>query len=307
MARTKYPIHGWLNLNKPLEMTSNQVIGALKRLFSPQKIGHAGTLDPLADGVLPIAFGEATKTVQFMMDASKTYRFTICFGEARNTDDAEGEVVETSENRPSKSDIEAILPQFIGIITQVPPTYSAIKINGKRAYELARKGEEVEMKEREVTIFDLMLEAMPDADHAELAVTCSKGTYIRSLARDIAKALGSVGYVSRLQRTGVGNFCLDDAISLDFLDKMVHNASSSADIALAEVLKSVSAVLDDIPAVSVETTQAESLRHGQKISCNENQSGDLVAIFDGETLVAVGEAQGGWITPKRVFNLNKGD
>src|ERR1700674_70194 len=206
MARRKKgkAIHGWLVLDKPAGMTSTQAVGAVRRLFGARKAGHGGTLDPLASGVLPIALGEATKTVPFVMDGRKEYRFTLRFGEARATEDAEGEVIATSDLRPTDEAIRSALPAFVGDIEQVPPAFSALKIEGKRAYDLARAGEPVDLKPRRVLIERLALLGRPDTDHADFVVSCGKGTYIRSLGRDLELSLGTVGHLSALRRTAVG-------------------------------------------------------------------------------------------------------
>ncbi|MEM8839495.1 MAG: tRNA pseudouridine(55) synthase TruB, partial [Pseudomonadota bacterium] len=209
-------INGWVILDKPHEMTSTQAVGKVKWLFNANKAGHAGTLDPLATGLLAIALGEATKTVPFIMDGSKTYDFTLLFGEETDSCDAEGTVVETSDRRPSREEIETILPEFTGLVTQVPPAFSAIKVNGERAYDLAREGEAVELEAREVEIDALDLVSF-DGEEARFSCLCGKGTYIRSLARDIAKALGTCGRVSALRRLAVGPFSENDMISLDIL------------------------------------------------------------------------------------------
>jgi len=217
MARRKKgnPVHGWINLHKPVGITSSKAVAIVKRAYGAQKAGHAGTLDPLADGILPIALGEATKTVPFIQDAFKVYEFVVTWGEQRTTDDAEGEVVQTSDIRPTRAQIEAALPAFIGEVQQIPPIYSAIKIDGQRAYDLARFGanpELIEMPERTVIIESLdLIEA--DEHSARLVCTCGKGTYIRSIARDLALACGTFGYVGRLTRLQVGGFSVDDAIS----------------------------------------------------------------------------------------------
>lgn len=293
-------INGWLNLYKPLGMSSNQAVGAVKRLLRPAKIGHAGTLDPLAEGILPLALGHATRTVSYMMDATKTYRFAIRFGARTSTDDREGEVVATSDTRPTAAQIEAILPRFTGAIEQVPPVYSAIRIEGERAYARARAGEIVEMRARHVMIHGLRLLSMPDTETAELEVVCGKGTYVRSLARDIAQALGSEGHVGLLIRERVGVFGLEDAISLDFLEKSVHKAPASAPEGLAW-LKPVISVLDDIPAREVDGQGTAKLRTGQSLLWPEPLQGDVAVMHQGE-LVALCAAEGGMLKPKRVFN-----
>ena len=202
--RDKRDVHGWVVLDKPVGMTSTHAVSIMKRLFSARRCGHAGTLDPLASGALPIAMGEATKTVPFVMDGRKLYRFTVRWGEERDTDDAEGRVTETSDRRPTADEIRAQLPAFTGAIQQVPPRFSAIKIEGERAYDLARDGEVVELKARPVEISRLEVVETPDADHTVLEAECGKGTYVRALARDLGRALGCFGHVSALRRVAVG-------------------------------------------------------------------------------------------------------
>src|SRR5438552_4415688 len=215
--RERRDVHGWIVLDKPVGMTSTHAVGVVKHLFQAKRAGHAGTLDPLASGCLPIALGEATKTVPFVMDGRKTYRFTVRWGEERDTDDAEGRVVETSSARPTADHIRALLPRFTGTIAQVPPRFSAIKVDGERAYDLAREGETVELAPRPVDIHRLELVETPDPDHTVLEAECGKGTYVRSLARDMGRALGCLGHVSALRRTSVGPFQEDDAVVLDRL------------------------------------------------------------------------------------------
>lgn len=300
-ATAKRPIHGWLNIDKPLHMSSAQVVGAVKRLTRAQKVGHAGTLDPLASGILPIALGEATKTSGYMMDATKDYRFTVTFGESRSTDDAEGEVIERSDHRPSEADLLAVLPSFTGTIEQVPPIYSAIKQDGKRAYALARAGEVVTMQPRLVQIHCIALLDY-DGTHATLDVTCGKGTYIRSLARDIAIVLGTVGYVSMLRRRRVGNFSESNAISLDFLEKLVHSPADIQGDSLDRALLPIFTALDDIPAHAVDSKEATMLRRGQVIACRTPFTGGIIAVMEQGELVALCERQGQLLKPKRVFN-----
>ncbi len=301
----KHPIHGWINLYKPYGLGSTSAVSAVKRILRPAKIGHAGTLDPLAEGVLPLALGEATKTVPYMMDARKTYEFSVVWGEARSTDDAEGEVIETSDVRPSEEEIQAILPQFSGKITQTPPAFSAIKVDGKRAYDLARAGEAVELKSRAVEIFSLthVTRAEQPEECATFRVCCSKGTYVRSLARDIAHSLGTVGYVSYLKRSAVGPFCEADAISLDFLEDFVHKAASLQDILASEWLLPCSDALDDIPALTLDATAEKALRHGQFIPDSYDGEESELAVYVQGKLVAIVSRQNGLLKPKRVFNL----
>src|SRR5450631_2889575 len=220
--RDKRDVHGWVVLDKPVGMTSTHAVSVVKRLFTAKRAGHAGTLDPLASGCLPVALGEATKTVPFVMDGRKLYRFTVCWGEERDTDDAEGRVIAKNDQRPSADAIGKLLPSYTGTIQQVPPRYSAIKIEGERAYDLARDGETVELASRPVEISRLELVEVPDPDHAVLEAECGKGTYVRSLARDLGRALGCFGHVSALRRAAVGPFTEETMISLEELEALCH-------------------------------------------------------------------------------------
>jgi tRNA pseudouridine55 synthase len=293
-------LHGWIILDKPLGLGSTQAVGAIKRILreagEPKtKVGHGGTLDPLASGVLPIALGEATKLCGRMLDATKGYDFTISFGAETDTLDAEGRVVATSDVRPTIEEIEAVLPRFTGGIEQVPPAYSALKVEGKAAYARARAGEEVEMKPRSVTIFDLrVVEATRES--ATLSATVSKGTYIRSLARDIGAALNTVGTVTMLRRTRAGPFAIESAISLDFLEEAAKAR------ALTRTVLPLDAALDDIPALPVTPDQARLLRHGQMLVGFPAKPGLQMAISEG-TPVALVEASADGLRVVRGFNL----
>ncbi len=306
------PIHGWLVLDKPLEMTSTQAVGKCRWLYNAKKAGHAGTLDPLASGVLPIAFGEATKTVPFAQEAGKTYRFTIRWGSSTTTQDAEGDVVAESDVRPSVEEIKAALPQFIGDIEQIPPKYSAIKVDGERAYDLARAGEDVELEARPVRIDALSVLDVPSPDLCVLEMRCGKGAYVRSVARDLAHALGTEGHVAALRRTQVGPFSLEDAISLDALEDLVHKARA------LEALLPVETALDDIPALAVTDGEAFQLRQGRSIVLPPRQASKLrdlrqprmigdkdyskaVLAMGDDRAVAIGEARAGKFSPVRVF------
>jgi tRNA pseudouridine55 synthase len=297
-------IHGWVILDKQLGMGSTTAVSAVKRILreagEPKtKVGHGGTLDPLASGVLPIALGEATKLAGRMLDATKAYDFTIRFGEETDTLDAEGEVMATSEVRPALERVEAMLPNFTGQIEQAPPAYSALKIGGKAAYARARAGEDVELKPRPVTILSLSVlepSEVPKVDEITLAATVSKGTYIRSLARDIAHALGTVGHVSYLRRTRAGPFSLDQAISLDFLEEAAKAR------ALTRTVLPLTAALDDIPALPVTPDQARLLRHGQMLAGIPAKPGLQLAILEG-TPVALVEATADGLRVVRGFNL----
>ena len=300
------PIHGWLIIDKPAGISSNGVVSRVRRITGAQKVGHGGTLDPLATGVLPMALGEATKTVSYVMDGTKRYRFSVRWGEQRNTDDAEGDITATSGVRPSEEQIKAVLETFTGDIEQVPPAFSAIKVEGRRAYELARADKAPDLQPRAIHIEDLTLIGMPDAEHAEFEVVSGKGAYMRSLARDMALALGTVGHISQLRRTAVGPFYENQAISLDKLESLGHIA------ALSEHLLPVETVLDDIPALALTETEARKLSHGQAIpvlpvanrSPLKNISqGDVVRAMVEDRLVALAKIKGGEIRPFRVMNL----
>ena len=293
-------LHGWIILDKPVGLGSTTAVSAVKRILRQSgepktKVGHGGTLDPLASGVLPIALGEATKLCGRMLDATKTYDFTIRFGEETDTLDAEGKVTGNSDIRPSRDQLEAVLPRFIGQIEQTPPVYSALKIDGKAAYARARAGEDVEIKPRSITIFDLrLLEQSPDS--ATFSTNVSKGTYIRSLARDIARALGTVGHISYLRRTRAGPFGLDRAVSLDFLEETAKARQ------LTRTVLPLVAALDDIPALHVTPDQAQLLRHGQRLSGFPAQPGLQLATSEG-TPVALVEATADGLKVVRGFNL----
>src|SRR6478672_3418351 len=303
--REKRDVHGWIVLDKAVGMTSTQAVGAIKRLFSCKRAGHAGTLDPLASGCLPIALGEATKTVPFVMDGRKTYSFTVRWGEERDTDDADGRVVATSEARPDRAAIEALLSGYTGTISQVPPQYSAIKIDGERAYDLARDGETVDLQARPVEIHRLEMVNVPDADHAEFRAECGKGTYVRSLARDIGRALECLGHIKALRREAVGSFSQNDMISLEQLTAMCHRAAAG-EASLADALLPVETALDDIPALAVARADAARLQRGQAVLLRGRDApifrGTVYVTVSGE-LIALSEVDRGEIIPKRVFNL----
>jgi tRNA pseudouridine55 synthase len=305
MARRRKgsPVHGWLILDKPQGMTSTRAVSQVKRLYDAKKAGHAGTLDPLATGVLPIALGEATKTVPFVVEGNKAYRFTIRFGAETDTDDAEGKVVAKSEARPSRSEIEAALPRFTGEIAQVPPRFSALKVDGARAYDLAREEEEFELEPRTVSIARLALVALPDQDRCTLEAECGKGTYVRALARDLGRALGSLGHVEALRRTRVGPFGEDSAIALATLE---GRAESEHREALLGALAPVHIALRDIPALAISAADTARLRRGQPVLLRGRDApiltGTVYATSHG-TLVAVGEVSEGELKPRRIFNL----
>jgi tRNA pseudouridine55 synthase len=302
MSRRKKgnPVHGWVVLDKPLGMTSTQAVGAVRRLFEAQKAGHAGTLDPLATGILPIALGEATKTVPFAVDGEKAYRFSVRFGVETDTDDAEGQVVRTSERLPSADEIADVLADFTGEISQVPPAFSAIKVDGNRAYDLARSGETVVLDARWIVVEDLRLVDMPDAATAVLEAECGKGTYVRALARDMGRALGSAAHVIGLRRTRVGGF--DEAVSVDMAT--LREAAETGEVGVH--LRPVEAALDDIPGLGVGPGDAASLARGQTVLVRGRDApilnGAAYAHFKGRIL-ALGELEKGAFRPTRVFNF----
>jgi tRNA pseudouridine55 synthase len=301
-------VDGWLVLDKPLGLSSAGAVAAIKRLFNAAKVGHAGTLDPLATGVLPIALGEATKTMSYMVDGAKAYRFTVRWGEARVTDDAEGEVSATSSVRPSAAEIRAALPAFTGQVVQTPPVYSAIKLAGKPAYARARAGENVEIAPRTVQIDRFELEAQPDADHAVFRVDCGKGTYIRSLARDLSAVLGTVGFVAALRRLNVGPFGEKDAIPLEKLASVGHSPARFT------YLRPIETALDDIPALAVTEAESSRLKQGQAVQIRRaahdhepNQPGVVLATAAGLpvalAMLEPAQAEVAILRPLRVLNL----
>ena len=304
MARRRkgQAVNGWLVLDKPEGLTSTKAVGRVRWLYDAVKAGHAGTLDPLATGILPIAFGEATKTVPFAVDGAKAYRFTVRFGAETDTDDAEGKVIGTSERRPTSEEIEAALPQFTGEISQVPPRYSALKVEGVRAYDLAREEEAFELAPRSVTIDRLDLLERPDPDHCVLETECGKGTYVRALARDLGRALDCLGHVSALRRTRVGAFTEADAVTLEEVEAA---AGESRDAALA-LLRPVETALQDLPALNLSSSDAARLRQGQAVLLRGRDApiitGPVYAVSKG-ALVALGEVAQGEFRPRRIFNL----
>jgi tRNA pseudouridine55 synthase len=303
--RAKRDVHGWLAIDKAVGMTSTQVVSTVKRLYAAKRVGHAGTLDPLASGALPIALGEATKTVPFVMDGRKSYRFTVRWGEERDTDDAEGVVVATSAERPEAAAIRAAVGSFIGTIAQVPPAFSAIKVDGERAYDLAREGARVALPARPVTIHQLTLVETPDPDHAVFEACCGKGAYVRALARDLGRLLGVGGHVCALRRTAVGPFGEDNMISLEDLEALWHRAGAGEGN-LADALMPVETALDDIPALALGRADAARLRRGQAVLVRGRDAPTFrgpVYVTTGGRLVALAEIDRGEILPKRVFNL----
>ena len=317
MARKKrgIPIHGWINFHKPLGMTSTQAVGKIRYALKAQKVGHGGTLDPLASGVLPIALGEATKTVNYIQDAMKIYEFTVTWGEQRSTDDAEGEVIQSSNERPTLDQIESLLPQFIGDIEQLPPQFSAIKIDGERAYDIARDGDHADIKPRPVYIEDLSI-LENNNDTTSFKLTCGKGTYVRSLARDMGEILGCYGYISALKRTKVGPMELTNAISLDIFEQMIDNPDQEKD--LSGFVLPLQTVLDDIPVLACKDQEAKLLKNGNAVSflskpdlarleaAGMDWKSDYIytalATYDGVALAMV-DVDGAKIQPVRVFNM----
>jgi len=314
MARRKkgQRVHGWVVVDKPAGITSTQVVSIVKRVFDAQKAGHAGTLDPMATGILAVALGEATKTVPYAMNAEKTYRFTARWGEARDSDDAEGKITATSAKRPTREEIERVLPSFVGHLEQVPPAYSAIKVQGERAYDLAREGENPILQPRSVEVLSARLLGTPDDDHSEFEIRCGKGTYVRAWVRDLARALGTFGHVSALRRTKIGAFHEEAAITLETLKGFMHIPAAF------EHLRPISTALDGIPALAVTGPDAVRLRSGNpilirasqfaKIAEGRSEGTDLqgLTVFlstaEGEP-VALAEFAQGELRPFRVFNF----
>ena len=295
-------VDGWLVIDKGLGMSSAKIVGAVKRIYNAQKVGHGGTLDPLATGILPIGLGEATKTMPYVVDASKEYAFTVEWGTSTDSDDKEGAVTCSGGRLPLVDEVRAVLSQFTGTIQQVPPAYSAIKVDGQRAYKLARDGETVELKARNVDIQSLSLVSHDiDNECTSFEVTCGKGTYIRSLGRDIALALGTYGHITKLRRLRVGPFDLARAISLDKLEELGHSARA------VEALLPLTTALDDIPAVAVTEIEAQDIKYGRCITLQTAKRGTIVLMVDALPL-AIAEAEDDEsgntvIRPLRVFNM----
>ena len=298
------PLNGWLIIDKPQGMTSTDVVNKVRRGFDAQKAGHGGTLDPLATGVLPIAFGHATKTVPYVMDGTKLYRFTLALGEARDTDDSDGKIIETSAARPTDDQLRAALPGFIGDIMQVPPIFSAIKIAGERAYDMAREGRPPVLEPRPARVDRFELIERPDADHAIFEVQSGKGVYMRSLARDLARACGGLGHIAALRRLRVGPFMIEDAIPLDKALPPDDTARSSPDL-----LSPVTTALADIPALALTETETVQLTQGQAISLitlmgripDANGSQNLVRAMAGGRVIGLCRLEDGWLRPERIL------
>jgi tRNA pseudouridine55 synthase len=309
-------VSGWVCLDKPLDMGSTEAVTKVRRLFNAQKAGHAGTLDPLATGILPIALGEATKTVPFLMEADKVYRFTIAWGATTASFDREGEVTAMSDVRPTPDQVADILPRFVGEIDQIPPDYSAIKVDGQRAYDLAREGVVLALKPRRVTIHSAQVVGASDDGHVEIEVHCGKGVYVRAIVRDLADALGACGHVSALRRLRVGRFSIDNAIALEKLVEIVQEDPSS------EVLLPVETALDDIPALALTTEDAFRLKQGRSIVLLPRQvealrvrlvprtvggqdvSRTVLTTHQGRAQ-ALCELRAGRLNPTRIFHLDQ--
>ncbi len=302
-------INGWLIIDKQSGKTSRQIVSKIARTLKTNKIGHGGTLDPLATGILPIAIGEATKLVSFIQNKKKKYTFTIKWGESTDTDDIEGKIIEKSIRRPNKNQIQNSLITFLGNINQIPPIFSAIKINGKRSYKLARKNISIKHKPRQVEIFAFNLKGILNIDHAEFEVICGKGTYIRSLARDLAEKLNTKGHIVKLRRNFVGNFNEKDTIFIDFFDEIIHSPN------LLNKIKPIEKVLDDIPALFLTETEAMKLKQGQKTTLNSltfnndfikeypnYKKFERVYTVSNDKLVALVEVDKGIVKPRRVLN-----
>ena len=300
------PVHGWIVLDKPEGITSTGAVGRLKHFYGSRKAGHAGTLDPLASGCLPIAFGEATKTVPYIVDATKTYEFTVHWGVETETLDREGETTRESNVVPSDAQIDAMLPEFIGEIDQVPPKFSAILVNGKRAYDLAREGEKVELKARKVTVLSLRRTGPTENNETSFEAVCGKGTYIRSFARDFAAQLGTVAHITRLRRTRVGPFGPDQMISLALLEEMRHKGAGSQEKSLVDQVRGLETALDDIPAVATTPEQASRIKSGQAVLLKGREApviaGQCLVTCHGKP-VAIARVEEAMIKPERVFNL----
>ncbi|SFT80228.1 tRNA pseudouridine synthase B [Pseudovibrio denitrificans] len=317
--RPRFPVNGWLVLDKPLNLTSNDALGQLKRIFHPEKVGHAGTLDPLATGCLPIAFGEATKTVPYIMDGRKVYRFEVTWGTQTTSDDAEGEPVKTSDVRPTQDEILAILPEFRGRIEQVPPIFSAIKVDGNRAYDLARDGEDVKLEARVIEVHRLDLVECIDENRTVFEAECGKGTYVRSLARDLGERLGTCGYVTDLRRLLVGPFGEEQMVTLDELraakeammveveegeEPPVLNPLENAE--LIGYIKPVETALHQFAEVRITGDAAAKVKRGNPVllrGADAPIGPEEIYVVSGGKLIAFGEVSKGEFKPKRVFNL----
>lgn len=309
------PVSGWVILDKPKGMGSTEAVSKIKWLFNAEKAGHAGTLDPLASGMLPIALGEATKTVPYVMDGTKVYQFNVAWGEERNTDDLEGEVTKTSDKRPTKEEILAVLPEYVGVIMQTPPQFSAIKINGNRAYDLAREGEKIEIPAREVEIDSLELINITKEGHAVFEIECGKGTYVRSLARDIGRKLGCYGYIAELRRIEVSPFTEDDFVELSELERVAPEKGEPDQdgnlpvrdfSALDDLLIETGAALEFLPQYPLSDDQAHRVKMGNPVILRGRDAPvdeDEVCVTQKGKLLAIGMIEKGQFKPKRVFTI----
>ncbi|MBP6985584.1 MAG: tRNA pseudouridine(55) synthase TruB [Alphaproteobacteria bacterium] len=294
-------IQGWLNVYKPLGMNSTRAVTIVRHALNKHKVGHAGTLDPLAEGVLPLALGDATKTVNYLMEKTKVYEFEITWGAQTSTDDSEGDIVASSPHRPTQEQINEAIPHFIGHQDQIPPQYSAVWIEGKRAYDLARQNKQMDIQARNIFIESLELTACPSTDRATFRVICGKGTYVRSLARDLAIHLQTRGHISVLKRVRVGNFLAANAISLEKIQELGHKVLSEG------YVHPIVDVLDDIPAIYVNAEQEMLIRHGHAIGLTPqqaigNDSGTVLCLLEPKKALAIGTLNSGFVQPNRVFN-----
>lgn len=308
VKRKKNAISGWLVLDKPYGITSNEALGKIKRIFSPQKVGHAGTLDPRASGLLPVAFGEATKTVPFVMDGRKVYRFEVTWGAETDTDDTEGEVIATSDVRPDADAIAAVLGDFTGTILQVPPKFSAIKVAGERAYDLARDGENVELEARPIDVHRLALVECPDENRAVFEAECGKGTYVRALARDLGRRLGTRGHVTGLRRLLVGPFDEDDLVALDEIREAAEELAEGdgVEALVEEFVLPVREAMDDLVEVPVSQDDAAKIRKGMAVLLRGREaplSTEVAFASEAGVPVAIGSIDKGRFQPTRVFHL----
>lgn len=309
------PVSGWVILDKPKGMGSTEAVSKIKWLFNAEKAGHAGTLDPLASGMLPIALGEATKTVPYVMDGTKVYQFNVAWGEERNTDDLEGEVTKTSDKRPTKEEILTVLPEYVGVIMQTPPQFSAIKINGNRAYDLAREGEKIEIPAREVEIDSLELIDITPEGHAVFEIECGKGTYVRSLARDIGRKLGCYGYIAELRRIEVSPFTEDDFVELSELERVAPEKGEPDQdgnfpvrdfSALDDLLIETGAALEFLPQYPLSDDQAHRVKMGNPVILRGRDAPvdeDEVCVTQKGKLLAIGMIEKGQFKPKSVFTI----
>ncbi len=301
--REKLSLNGWLNIDKPVGISSTQLTNKIKYLLNPKKIGHAGTLDPAASGILPLALGEATKTIEYMQDAKKAYQFTVKFGETTDSLDSEGKITETGRKLPALGELKKVLPQFIGKIKQTPPAFSAIKINGERAYDLARKGIVPDIKEREIEIYSLKLLdynlVNQQVNNATFECECSKGTYIRTLGSDVAQAIDTIGYITFLRRIKVGSFILENAYTPKISDEsLLFDANE-----IIRAIKPIDSVLDDIPVLNLDLSECVKLQHGLKIPVENKMNGIFRVYDENKKLIAISNNENGILAPKKVFNL----